>query len=562
MPQFPPRTSPTLIELDLTQPLLEVEPDDTIAKLRSRGRPRLAQVMKVLNEAADDKRVVGLIAKIGPATVSIAIAQELRAAVERFRTSGKPAVAWAETLGDEGNGTIPYLLATGFGEIWLQPSGDVALLGVATEVTFMRGVLDKIGIEPQLDKRYEFKNAADRMMRTEFTPEHELSSDRLAESAWDEALAAIASARSISIDALREIADNAPLSAPAALEAGLVDHLGYRDQAYAAVRRELGADVRLLFAGKWSPKTPLPKRAAALVTKRNQPVVAFVEAHGTIVSGRSRKSPIDGQMVGSDTLSAAIRAARNDDQVRAVVMRVDSPGGSAIASDTIWREIVLTRQAGKPVVVSMGTLAASGGYFIACPANEIVAQPTTITGSIGVFGGKMVATELLDKIGVNTGVVSHGAHARMFSSRVGFSDSEWAKVAEQLDEIYADFIGKVGDGRGMATEQVHEIAKGRVWSGADAAANGLVDSLGGVRDAARIARQLADLPDDALLRPAIQVPALAKLRAPKSSDDPRASISGAISLDPFAGWGDLAGIAASLGLPRGGALMMPPIRLV
>jgi protease IV len=565
------RTPPTVLELDLTQPLLEVEPADLILKLRSRGRPRLAKVLKVLDDAADDERVVGLVAKLGVPSMSIAIAQELGAAVERFRAAGKPTVAWAESFGDDTNGTVPYLLATGFGEIWLQPTGAVGLLGVATEVTFLRGVLDKIGVEPQLDKRYEFKNAADRLMNTEFTPEHEQAVYRLAESAWDVVLDGIARSRSISVDTLRGLAEQAPVPAAAALEAGLVDRLGYRDEVYAEVRRRAGGEVRLLFADKWAAKPPLARRAAALLTDRNKPVVALVEANGTIVSGRTRRSPMDGQLVGSDTVSAAIRAARNDDNVRAVVLRVDSPGGSAIASDTIWHEVVLAREAGKTVVVSMGTVAASGGYYIACPADVIVAQPATITGSIGVFGGKMVASGLMDKLGVATGAVAHGSRSRMYSPRVGFTEDQRAKLTEVLDTIYNDFIGKVGEGRRMSPAEVHEVARGRVWSGADAAGNGLVDQLGGLREAAAVARQRAGLPADAALRPAVQVPPLARLRAPRSSDDPRASIrsgsalaasmTGALALDAAAGWGGLTGLAAMLGLPRGGALMMPPIQL-
>jgi protease-4 len=271
--------------------------------------------------------------------------------------------------------------------------------------------------------------------------------------------------------------------------------------------------------------------------------------------GRSRATP-RGQLLGSGTVCAALRAARENEHVRGVLFRIDSPGGSAVASDTIWREVLLTRQAGKPVVVSMASLAGSGGYYIACPADVIVAQPTTITGSIGVVGGKVVISDLLERVGLNTGAVEHGGSARMYSLRRGFSDDERAKLGAMLDRVYREFVQKVADGRGMSYDDVHSIARGRIWSGTDAVTNGLVDTLGGLRDAADIARERAGLRSDAPIRPAVRVTPIERLRRPRSSDDPRAAAA-AVSA-----WGDLAGIAAAIGLPTTGPLRMPSIRLV
>jgi protease-4 len=543
-----------LLELDLTQPLLEVEPDDPIGKLRSRGKPRLKAALRALHEAGDDPRVVGVIAKLGGSAMPLAIAQEIRDAVRVFAASGKPTVGWAETFGESTTGTVPYFLASGFGEVWLQPSGQLGLIGLSAEVTFLRGALDKLGVEPQLDKRFEYKNAADRIQRTEFSDAHREASDRLEESAWETIVEAIAASRGLTADQVQSLTDAGPLSAPEAADGGLIDRIGYRDQVYADLRRRVGGEVRLLFAGRWAPAVPAAKRVAKVVTSRSQGVVALVEGHGAIVTGRSRRS-YNGQQMGSDNIAAAIRAARNDDKVRALIFRVDSPGGSYVASDTVWREVALTREAGKPVVVSMGTMAGSGGYFISCPADVIVAQPSTLTGSIGVFGGKLVVTGLMDKVGLSNGAVSRGAHSRMFSTRTPFTDEEREKLAAMLDDIYADFVGKVAEGRGMTREAVHEIARGRVWTGADAARNGLVDALGGVRDAAVIARERAGLPVDAPLRPAVHVGLLGRARPPKSSDDPRT-----VSVTAN-GWGDLSGLAASLGLPAAGPLMMPNLRL-
>jgi protease-4 len=551
------RQPPLLLELDLTQPLVEVEPEDPISKLRSRGKPRLAAVLRMLREAGDDPRVGGLVAKLGGSTMELAIVEEIRGAVQAFAASGKPTVAWSETHGEDGNGTPSYYLATGFSEIWVQPSGTVNLLGLSAEVTFLRGALDKIGVEPQIGQRYEYKSAADRITKREFTDAHRESIERLVVSSWDTILAEVASARGLSQVQVRELADRAPLTASAAQEARLIDRVGYRDEVYDNVRRRAGGDVRLLFGNRWKPKKALPAKAAAAVTNRNQPVIALVEGHGAIVMGRSRRSAMNGQQMGSDTIAAAIRAARTDDKVRALVFRVDSPGGSAIASDTVWREVALVRDAGKPVIVSMGALAASGGYFVACPADVIVAQPTTITGSIGVLGGKPVITGLLNKVGLGTGIASRGERAQLFSLRSPFSKDERERLEQMLDEIYLDFTTKVAQGRGMTREAVHEVAKGRVWTGADAAERGLVDRLGGLHDAVGIARERTGLDEKAPVRKAVQVGTLQKLRSPRSSDDPRA-VTAATSL---AGWGELAGIAAALGLPAAGPLMMPNIRL-
>jgi protease IV len=556
MPSLGHRNDKLLLELDLNRPLIEIEPDDPVGKLRSRGKPRLKAVLRALHEAGEDPRVVGLIAKVGDVTMPLAIAEELRVGVAAFAASGKPTVAWAETFGESANGMVPYVLATAFREIWLQPSGDLGLIGVAAEATFLRGALDKAGIEPQLEQRYEYKNAADRIMNTGFTDAHRESAERLAASAWETVAAAVVAARGITADALQERVDAGPLSAAEALEAGLVDSLGYRDQVYGAVRSRVGDEPQLRFADRWSPRRSVPTRVTAAVTKRKAPVVALVEGHGAIVTGRSRRTPLQGPVMGSDTIAAALRAAREDDQVAAVVFRVDSPGGSYIASDTVWREVALTREAGKPVVVSMGTMAGSGGYFIACPADVIVAQRTTLTGSIGVFGGKAVVSGLTERLGLTTDAVSRGKHSRMFSPRVGFTDDERERLASWLDAVYEDFVGKVAAGRGLDRDGVHEIARGRVWTGADAAGIGLVDTLGGLRDAVRIARERAGLPTDAPVRPAVHVPLLARLTPPASTQDPRAAAT--THLD---GWGDLAAVASSLGLPAGGPLTMPLISL-
>jgi protease IV len=532
-----------LLELDLTEPPAVLNVDDPLARLRSRGRHQLRPILRALHEAAADGHVVGLIAKVGGA-LPWAVMQELRLGVRAFAASGKPTFAWAESFGEGSGDMSAYVLASGFDQIWLQPAGALGLLGVGVETTFVRGALDRVGIEPQLEQRYEFKSAADRVMRTEFTQAHRIALDRLAESIFTEAVSAIADGRRIDGARVRELANTGPRTAPEAREAGLVDALGYRDEAYAAMRSRVGADVELLFADRWRP------RRHPHLPARRKGHVALVEVRGTIVSGRSRRGPM-GRQVGSDSVGAALRAATNDEHVRAVVLHVDSPGGSAVASDTIWREVCRVRGAGKLVVVSMGRAAASGGYYIACPADVIVALPSTLTGSIGVFGGKMVVRELMDRVGLTTGTVSHGARALMFSARRGFTDDERERLAATIDAIYQDFVAKVAQGRSRPVAEIEGIARGRVWTGRDALDIGLVDEIGGLRDALRIARLRAGLPVDAPVRRPGHVPVLARLGRAKNTEDPRASLGAALP--------GLSDLSRALGLPATAVLQMPSI---
>jgi protease IV len=551
---------PLLLELDLTQPLIEVEPDDPIAKLRSRNRPRLRAILRTLYDAGADPRVKGLVAKIGNPAMSLAQAQEIRDAVRAFATSGKPTIAWAQTFGENTPASVTYFLASGFGEIWLQPSGEVNLVGVTIETRFLRGLLDKLGVVPEIGQRHEYKNAADRILRTEMSDAHREAYDRLAASAWEQIVAGVAEARGLSTDAVQALADRAPLSASDAAAAGLVDHVGYRDEVYAAARRAVASDgnVALLFADKWSKDERPVARIVRQVQQRKAPAIALVEGHGGIAIGRSRRGA-QGPVMGSDTVAAHIRAAVRDANVKAIVFRVDSPGGSYVASDTVWREVVCAREAGKPVVVSMGAVAGSGGYFVACPADVIIAQPGTLTGSIGVLGGKAVTAGLTDKFGLSYDSVQRGEHARMYSTHSPFSDGERERLDAFLDAVYDDFTTKVAQGRNMTRDAVHEVARGRVWTGADAREIGLVDDLGGLRDAIRIARERAGLGVDAPVRPAVSVPPLARLKPARSSDDPRAAAAVSVATS---GWGDLADVATALGFSSLGPLVMDGVRAI
>lgn len=542
------RTGPLVLELDLTEGLTEGPPSDPVAAVLSMRKTRLSDVLSGLRRAGRDSRVKALVVKVGGNPMGLAMVQELREAVTRFRASGKLTVAYAETFGEFSGGTVPYYLATAFERVYLQPSGDVGLTGVAMEQRFLKGALTKLGVAVEAGQRHEYKTAVNTFTQDHMTEPHRESMTRIVESVAEQLVHGIAEGRRLDPAKVRELIDRGPFTASEAQESGLVDALAYRDEVYDEVRRATGGEAHLLFVSRYA-------RSAA-VRKLPHPMadgIALVHGSGQIRSGRSGRSPLGGGgAMGSDTISAALRAARRDEHVKAVVFRVDSPGGSYVASDTVWREVTLTRRV-KPVIVSMGDLAASGGYFVSMGADVIVAQPGTLTGSIGVYGGKPVMTDLLQKIGINTELVADGVNAGMFSTARGFSPEQWDRVNGWLDRIYDDFVGKVAQSRGLTRERAHELARGRVWTGADAHANGLVDELGGLEHALGLARERARLADDAPVRVYPRLNPLERLRGPESSEDKSAALA-RMRLDA---WGPLARLSAELGLPAAGPLSLP-----
>jgi protease-4 len=546
------RTAPLILELDLADGVVEGAPADPVAAFLARRKTHLRDVLDGLRRGAGDPRVRALIVRVSGG-VGFAVAQELRDAVLSFRDAGKLTVAWTESFGETGHGTVPYYLATAFERIYLQPTGFLGVTGISLEEPFFRGALDKLGIAPRFGKRHEYKTAANSFVERRYTPEHEEMSKRLVTSIGAQIVAGVATGRGRTEERVRELIDQGPLLSTEALDSGLVDRLCYRDEVYADVRAEVrttaGQEPLLRFVGRYQRSQPLARR----LPHPRHDAVALIHGQGPIRLGRSGRSPMPGQdsAMGSDTVGAAFRAAVKDERVKAIVFRVNSPGGSAVASDAIWREVVLAREAGKPVIVSMGNVAASGGYYIAVAADTIVAQPGTITGSIGVVTGKPIISELLDRLGIAMGSVEDGAHARMYSTTRDFTETEWQRVNASLDQIYDDFTTKVTEGRGMSKDRVEELARGRVWTGADAHANGLVDELGGLDLATDIARKKAGIAADAPVRPYPHITPLERLKPAESSEDRTAARA---RIDA---WGPLTGAAARLGLPLTGPLQLP-----
>jgi protease IV len=488
---------------------------DPLAIITGGGRPLvLRDVVAAIHRAADDPRVAGLIARVQLPAAAAGPVQELRDAVAAF-TAVKPSLAWAETY----PGTLSYYLASAFGEVWMQPSGTVGLVGFATNALFLRDALEKAGIEAQFVARGEYKSAANLFTQDRYTDAHREADTRLLESLHAQVWQAVAESRKIDPGVVDELADRAPLLRDDAVASGLIDRIGFRDEAYARMAELVGAkgispetgDADLddnapprLYLARYArasgprlgpPMPPIPGR-------RPKPTVAVVTVAGPIVSGRGgpRGLPFGPSSVGGDTIAAALREAAADDSVSAIVLRVDSPGGSVTASETIWRAVTKARERGKPVVASMGAVAASGGYYVSVGADAIVANPGTITGSIGVVSGKLVARDLKDRLGVGSDAVRTNANADAWSINARFTPEQQAQVEAEADLSYTDFVQRVAAGRKLSTEAVDAVAQGRIWTGADALERGLVDELGGLRTAMRRAKILAGLDEDAEVR--------------------------------------------------------------
>lgn len=480
-----PNESVLLIEFE--QPVVETVPDDPFARLLMDDSLTLRDIVDSIDQARDDDHITALVGRLSGVQLGFAQLQEVRNAVERFRESGKPCIAFAETFGELSPGNTSYYLASAFEKVYIQPSGDLNLTGLYLEFPFVRGTLEKIGIDPEIDKRWEYKNAADMYLQTEMTPAHRESSEHLMNGLFAQITEGIAESRNMTPEEVRGWIDKCPLIASDALDAGFVDGLKYADQ----VDAELGIrdDAHVVGPTDYVKRAGRPHEGAA--------TLALVHGYGAIQRGESSVGGFGGDPVfGAATVARALREAVDNDRVDAIVFRVNSPGGSYVASDIVRREVVRAKEKHKPIVVSMGDYAASGGYFVSMGADAIVAQPGTLTGSIGVYGGKLDMGGLMDKIGVSYDAVATSQNAGMFSTNKSYSESEWSHIEQFLDRVYEDFTGKAASDRGLPLEDLQEVARGRVWTGKDAVELGLVDQLGGLDDAARLALDLADLDPD------------------------------------------------------------------
>ena len=501
-----------VLTLDLRQPI-----DDSAAAPTSILTPKRTTVMDVvlgLEAAGRDQRVKGLVMQLGNGALSTAEAQEIAAAVQRFRAKGKFVTAQATAFFSTGLGD--YLAASAANEIWVQPKSPFSTSGLGGSELFLRGTFEKIGAQPQIAKRSEYKSAADMYMEKQMSPADREQLTQLMNSVYGTAVDQMAANRKLKRDEVIAALDASPQFAEDARGRRLVDRLGYDDEALAAAKAKAGEGAKPVKLTEYVKDTERAFGAAN---------IAIVQASGEIRDGTNKTSWVNTAAgIASDDLSAAIMQAARDNNIKAIVLRVDSPGGSVTASDQILHAVKAAQKAGKPVVVSMGGVAASGGYYISLSANKIVAEPGTITGSIGVLTGKVSFAKSLELVGANAESVSVGKNTLMDSPLLPFTDEQWANLNHQADVIYDDFTRKVAEGRKLPLDKVRLAARGRVWSGADAKTQGLVDVLGGFWTAAGQAASLGSVPADGMVFRVYPRPTGILARLGALSDDLGASL--------------------------------------
>src|SRR5215831_4150353 len=474
--------------------LSEIAPSNVVGYLRGANAPTVRSFVDNLRKAKADARISSVLLKpTGFDSPYWAKVQEIRDAVLDFRKSGKPVYAYLEYGGNR-----EYYLATAADRIFLMPSSPLDLTVLATYEVFLRGTLDKIGAYPDLHHIGEYKTAPNQLTEKGYTKAHKEMDESLNHDLYEQVVRGIADGRRKNEADIQRLIDDGPFLPEDALRAGLVDDVLYEDQVEEKLRS-------VAAGGKGAAPAPSTERLRkiegddyarvnpAAFGLNKGPRIGVIYAAGTINAGKSGYDPFSGSVVGSDTLIESIRQARRDSSLRAIVLRIDSPGGSASASDSIWRELMIARKerADRPIVASMSDLAASGGYYIALPAQVIVAQPTTLTGSIGIFGGKIVTGGVYEKLGARIQSTSIGRHAEIESPARPYSADELRKLDEWLQTFYDQFVEKVAESRHSTPEKIDELAQGRVWTGRQAKQNGLADALGGLDRAVALAKERA-----------------------------------------------------------------------
>jgi protease-4 len=470
--------------------LLEVLPDDVFGQVLGGDAATVRGFVESLQRAKRDPRITSVL--LVPSTLELPFwgkVQELRDAIVDFRQSGKTVVAFLEYGGDR-----EYYLASAADRVFLLPTSPLDLTGIATYEIFLRGALDKLGAFPDFVHVGAYKTAVNQLTEKGFTPEHREMTASLNRDLYEQLVRGIAMARKKTPEEVRRLLDEGPFTPEAAMQAGLVDDLAYLDQLddrVAALKEEDESRDRV----EEQDYRRIPARSLGI---RGASRIAVLYASGVIASGSSSQDTVNGAVVGSDTIVEQLERIRDDDSIKAIVLRVDSPGGSSVASDVIWRELSITRDENpsRPLIASMSDLAASGGYYISAPAQVIVAQPGTLTGSIGIFGGKIVVGGTLEKIGIATETVQSGRNATLGSPFTPFTPDQRAKLQAYMDSFYQGFLAKVAQSRHKTPAEIHEVAQGRVWTGQQARERGLVDELGGLDRAIAIAKSRAGIPAD------------------------------------------------------------------
>ena len=482
----------TVLMVKLEGPVDERGSTSVMGAVRGGHETPLNVVRRAIDRATRDSRIAGLAIEIIDPTMELAEAQELCGLIRRFADSGKWTSAYIETAGEFEPGNLAYLVASAAGEVSIMPRGEVNLIGVQMREIFIRGTLDWIGVKPNMDAIGVYKSAKNFFTEKTFTPAQREEDDALLESFYQQLVSQIARQRRLDAAAVRAIIDRAPLDAAGARTAGLVDKLEYEDEFSERIKHYGGKEHAVLEYASYERPRILPQ-----LSQRDK--IAVIYGTGQIDRGSGGFDPLlspGGTSMGSDPMTDAFKEAREDDAVRAVVFRINSPGGSVIASELIRRQVELTAQK-KPVVVSMSSYAASGGYWVATPAKKIIADPGTITGSIGVLGGKFNFADSAAKLGVTTDAVARGQNVTIFDEFTDFTPEQQKLLHDQLlGSVYQDFVKRVSDSRHLTIAQVDKIAQGRVWTGEQALGIKLVDALGDFDAALKEAKAQAKLPVD------------------------------------------------------------------
>jgi protease-4 len=479
----------SVLNLRVAGSMPDYVPYDPLRKFFGGSDQSLTNLILQFKKAKVDKRIKVIILDINMSGAGWGKSEEIRDAIADFRSSGKPVYAYLEYGMNK-----EFYIATACDKIYLAPPGELFINGLAADVMFFRGSLDKLGIYPDIFQIGKYKSAGDMFTRKDMSDAHREFMNSLLDDLFNRYVDAIAKGRGKTSDQMRAIIDDAPYGALKAKDAGLIDGVGYRDELEKELKTKLGYKVsdplRIVKGSDYSEVEP-----ESLGLNEGEKI-AVIYATGNIGSGQSENSPRGSQSIGSDTLSKAINDAREDKTIKAIVIRVDSPGGSGLASDIIWHAVEAAKQK-KPVVISMSDVAASGGYYISASANKIIAQPSTITGSIGVVAGKPVMRGFFDWLGLSNEYLLRGKNAGMFRETEKFSDDERAKFEDWIKTTYYnDFVPKVARGRNKDAAYIDSIGQGRVWTGAQGQERGLVDEFGGLDRAIEVAKDLAKLPRD------------------------------------------------------------------
>jgi protease-4 len=479
----------SVLALRVAGPLRDYVPDDPFRRFFGGTDQSLSNLVLQFKKAKVDKRIKGILIEVDMSGAGWGKSEEIRDAITDFRSSGKPVYAYMEFGMNK-----EYYIASACDKIFVAPPGELFINGLAADVMFFRGSLDKLGIYPDIYQIGKYKSVGDMFTRKDMSDAHREFINSLLDDLFNRYVDAIARARGKSPEDVRAIIDDAPYGAEKAREVGLIDGAAYRDEVDKKLKAKLGyKESDELQVVRGSEYREVEPESLGLNKGEN---IAVIYASGDIGSGRSENGPSGSQSIGSDTLAKALNDARDDKTVKAIVLRVDSPGGSGLASDVIWHAVEAAKQK-KPVVVSMSDVAASGGYYISASASKIIAQPSTITGSIGVVAGKPVMRGFYDWLGISNEYVLRGKRAGMFRETEKFTPEERTKFEDWIKTTYYDdFVPKVAKGRNKNAEYIDSVGQGRVWTGAQGRARGLVDEFGGLDQAFEIAKQLANIPAD------------------------------------------------------------------